>query len=527
MAPRPFRLAGMLLPVVLVIGLAAAAPVAAVETNLIAELSGDNEFPGPGDPDGGGFADLLIDPDTATFCYFVEVGGLDAATAAHVHEGAAGTAGPPVITLDAPGDEGFAEGCIDGVDATLLQAIVDDPAGYYVNVHTGAYPDGAVRGQLMVPPPQLFAELLGANEYPGPGDPDGVGSAFVSPDVANETLCWAYEFFEIGTVTAAHVHEGAAGVSGPPVVTLGLPAGDDPFAEGCADPVDPTLLEAILAAPESYYVNVHTDEYPDGAIRGQLSTEPPPPPPAEECTPPELCSGIAVPGTYVFGDFDTDLQFEVFEPMNADDLNELGFFIYPDPTKDTFGGLYLIPYQGEVWDPCFTEEIALPTDADGLTEWFTDHPWIDTTEPVETEFGGVPAWQFDALALEPEGCDEPPPWLPLFVMPTFGDFHFDFGEQDRVWIMDVGDQVLVAFAFVLPGGDFEGMLATLDPIVDSMEWQLGPAPTTPPVVPDTAVPTAVSPRTDAGVPIWASLAVLGVLLAAAASSAVARARAGG
>jgi hypothetical protein len=71
------------------------------------------------------------------------------------------------------------------------------------------------------------------------------------------------------------------------------------------------------------------------------------------------------------------------------------------------------------------------------------------------------------------------------------------------------------------------MLATLDPIVDSMEWQLGPAPTTPPVVPDTAVPTAVSPRTDAGVPIWASLAVLGVLLAAAASSAVARARAGG
>ncbi len=37
------------------------------------------------------------------------------------------------------------------------------------------------------------------------------------------------------------------------------------------------LLKKIVATPEKFYVNIHTEDYPDGAIRGQLE------PTAVEC----------------------------------------------------------------------------------------------------------------------------------------------------------------------------------------------------------------------------------------------------
>ena len=60
--------------------------------------------------------------------------------------GARGVAGPPVLTLDTPVD-GRSSKCY-GVDKALAAAIIANPAGYYVNVHTNAYPKGAIRGQL-------------------------------------------------------------------------------------------------------------------------------------------------------------------------------------------------------------------------------------------------------------------------------------------------------------------------------------------------------------------------------------------
>jgi hypothetical protein len=47
------------------------------------------------------------------------------------------------------GFDGTSEGCNEPMeDASVLQAIVDDPAGYYVNLHTEEFPGGAIRGQL-------------------------------------------------------------------------------------------------------------------------------------------------------------------------------------------------------------------------------------------------------------------------------------------------------------------------------------------------------------------------------------------
>lgn len=111
-----------------------------------ATLTGAAEVPGPGDTDGRGTAEVTVDPATPQVCYDVEVSAIDTATMAHIHRGAAGSAGPPVVTLETPAD-GSSEGCI-GVTRELATEIIANPANFYVNVHNAAHPAGAVRGQL-------------------------------------------------------------------------------------------------------------------------------------------------------------------------------------------------------------------------------------------------------------------------------------------------------------------------------------------------------------------------------------------
>lgn len=110
------------------------------------------------------------------------------------------------------------------------------------------------------------ANLSGANEVPR-ADPDGVGTASISTDDATNRICTHLEVRNIGPVTAAHIHRGRAGVNGPPVVTLDAP--DDNDSDDCDDVPD-ALLDEIRRFPANFYVNVHTAQYPDGAIRGQI-----------------------------------------------------------------------------------------------------------------------------------------------------------------------------------------------------------------------------------------------------------------
>ncbi|MXP41108.1 CHRD domain-containing protein [Altererythrobacter soli] len=117
---------------------------------------------------------------------------------------------------------------------------------------------------------RLHANLLGTNEVP-PGDSDGSGTAHVTVNPVLDRICTDLEVREIGVVTAAHIHRGAAGVNGPPVITLDAP--DDSDSEEC-DMVADALLEEIAANPQGFYVNVHTAQYPNGAIRGQLMRMP-------------------------------------------------------------------------------------------------------------------------------------------------------------------------------------------------------------------------------------------------------------
>jgi hypothetical protein len=124
--------------------------------------------------------------------------------------------------------------------------------------------------------PPLFAVLLGGNEVTdegeaNAGDPDGVGSATVLITVDETTLCFGLTVNNIDQPIAAHIHRGRAGVNGPVVVPFTAPASGEPGASSdCIPDPDPDLLSEIRDFPGRFYVNVHTERFPGGAIRGQL-----------------------------------------------------------------------------------------------------------------------------------------------------------------------------------------------------------------------------------------------------------------
>lgn len=128
----------------LIASLSMASVVFAAETTLTATLAGDAET----DEDGTGTATVVLDPDAGTACWDMTTEGIDPVVASHIHVGAAGESGDVVVDLDLAGFDGTSEGCNEEADADALQAIIDDPAGYYVNLHTEPFPGGAIRGQL-------------------------------------------------------------------------------------------------------------------------------------------------------------------------------------------------------------------------------------------------------------------------------------------------------------------------------------------------------------------------------------------
>jgi hypothetical protein len=247
-----------------------------------AALSGGNEIAAPGDPDASAKSLVEIDGNRVTFAFTWK--GMPAPTMGHIHVGAAGVNGGVKVALFTsalPQTAVGTAGVVAVEDAGLVAAITAHPGDFYLNLHTAEFPAGAVRGQLsparrdraaldLLPGLPLQTLMDGGQEAPVAGDPDGHGIAMVraSGHRIKYTVAWA----GVGRPTMGHIHAAAVGVSGPVVVPLfsGL-APEHIFAiTGVVRDLDKSLVTTIRHMPRDYYVNVHTAEFPGGAIRGQL-----------------------------------------------------------------------------------------------------------------------------------------------------------------------------------------------------------------------------------------------------------------
>jgi hypothetical protein len=109
--------------------------------------------------------------------------------------------------------------------------------------------------------------LSGKAETP-PGAPKGSGAAVIALHGSTLKVCWRYSHLHgFTSATVSHIHRGKRGTAGPIVVPLST-AGKLRHI-GCVR-ASAGVLKAIGRDPAGYYVNIHSKQYPAGAVRAQL-----------------------------------------------------------------------------------------------------------------------------------------------------------------------------------------------------------------------------------------------------------------
>ncbi|MSO24214.1 MAG: CHRD domain-containing protein [Acidobacteria bacterium] len=135
------------------------------------------------------------------------------------------------------------------------------------------------------------AKMSPNNEVPAPVGLNATGSVRARVTVNRDaggtitsgvvTFDLAYQFPGAVTLIGFHIHRGAVDVSGTVVISSGLSSTLDFDGVGSLTRTTPTLttaaqlaaLTGLVATPHLYYINLHTPELPDGAIRGQCTSE--------------------------------------------------------------------------------------------------------------------------------------------------------------------------------------------------------------------------------------------------------------
>lgn len=164
---------------------------------------------------------------------------------------------------------------VGGATFASLQSVCTQATNLVVASGPDWVPDAVVQQALMATECSDETINLAPENETGGGQPGASGRAWFWYD----TFCYAYTTEGLtSAVTGAHIHEAPANEDGAVVASL------DPgtFVIGCVededvntDNTDATtadeLKQQIQDDPTAFYVNVHTEEYPSGAVRGQFS----------------------------------------------------------------------------------------------------------------------------------------------------------------------------------------------------------------------------------------------------------------
>ncbi len=233
------------------------AGVAGTINRMVCDLRGGQQVPPTGSPNTGCGA-FVIDTDANTLSFYIVFSGLAGAeTVAHIHGSAApGADAGPLLTLP-PGNPKT------GV-WNYPQSMEDDilNARTYVNIHSTGFPDGEIRGQIC----KLMANIDALQVVPPTACTSASGWGVFSIDICKDQLSYyiQLEGALCGTETAAHIQGPAThGVNAGILHTL--PAGNPKVGTwSYPDQMEDAILQGLTC------VNVLTDTFPGGVIRGQI-----------------------------------------------------------------------------------------------------------------------------------------------------------------------------------------------------------------------------------------------------------------
>ncbi|MER5502285.1 CHRD domain-containing protein [Streptomyces sp. NPDC002561] len=269
------------------ISTAAAEAARAPAVSLVARLAGDQDGPTRGDRDGRAVALVKVKGDRVTFA--LTWNGIGRPTGGHLHQDRPGSGGGVKAELFGtamPASVNSAAGQTSVSSAVLARRLRTDPGGFFIDLHSEEFPRGAVRGRLrilekpvnplsIIRGGKLRALADGGQEVPADdpgtsGDPDGHSTTFLHPrtDRVDYSMAWV----NIGAPLAGHIHEGVLGENGDVRLPLFVsPVPKNVFAiSGSVGVPDAEVIARLKGSPTGFYSNVHTREFPDGAVRGQL-----------------------------------------------------------------------------------------------------------------------------------------------------------------------------------------------------------------------------------------------------------------
>ena len=108
----------------------------------------------------------------------------------------------------------------------------------------------------------FVANMTAEEVTPLPGPPGAKGTAKVLADMDASQVCYTLTYDGPGPMTAAHIHRGEKGLTGPVTIPLDINA-------ECVQP-NPAEIKALIDWPDGYYVEIHTIVFQqNGAVRGQ------------------------------------------------------------------------------------------------------------------------------------------------------------------------------------------------------------------------------------------------------------------
>jgi hypothetical protein len=231
------------------------ATLASAQVLFRATLTGDAETP-PVTTKASGWATFVLNSDQ-TLTYFVNTQGLTGSEA-HIHEGPPGSSGPIVFTLDGGPD------IYSGKTTALSSDQVDTlrARDLYVDVHTAAFTDGEIRGQIQARPVLFGAHLTGDHVVP-PVSTSALGDLDVTVN-ADSTVTYTLTTTGL-TGTGAEIRIGTPGNNGDLLFTL---SGGPTTWSGTTTPMSARDFSRMQQL--GLYANVLTAAYANGEIRGQI-----------------------------------------------------------------------------------------------------------------------------------------------------------------------------------------------------------------------------------------------------------------